>query len=489
MTLRRPGPVNALYGVLTGFFVLWCAAKMYMLYHWRYTAELYAYDQSMGETLGGHLGLESTHGNQLGSHFLLWLVALAPLRAVLGSASIYLLVCIPPLCFLAYCLFVRWLLGTHTALHPHLCLLLGVLPLFLLPAAGLENVHGFHFDSAACYLGLALALAWQYRSVLELRNRGWLLWGWWFLFVTSQEVFALLAVLLFASITWVERTSRAWTLALASAVYFVLAVAAIRASTTPFNQPEGAWRGVWALVQTHPAALWTLPPAAYKLAVLGSSAAFVAVAALSTGLCGPGLGLLIMGLGKLSAAFAVREFSLVSWHNFPGLVFCFGGIGLQAMQCPALQAPLSRLRRWGVTAGTLAAGLGCMWLVGSGDAPNAVQGDLAALSEELEMLATQVPARHITSVDKNLLFPWRPFSRVVHYPHGVIDPPQAIADYVVTWQDAPPFPPVPACYAQIGSSPHFNLYRRSGPCGALDAQRHQYMDLFGRDALGYDDTP
>ncbi len=158
--------------VALGLAAFVCWLKVGSLDAWRYTSDLFTYDQVLAETLAGHFGLEYTYGNTFGDHAYPFLLLFLPLKLLLGKRMVVALLLLPPVAYVvttvaAYILARRGGADTHTSLVASFLL---ILPWGIVQGLYARRYGAHPLDELAGCFAIIMALAFR---LTETRRSGW----------------------------------------------------------------------------------------------------------------------------------------------------------------------------------------------------------------------------------------------------------------------------------------------------------------------------
>jgi len=501
-----PGVVTLASAVGLTAFVCWL--KLCSLYSWRYTSDLFTYDQVLAETLAGHFGVEYTFGNIFGDHAYLFLLTLLPAKALLGEKMVVALLVLPPIAYLLTAI-GGYATIRRTTGDVHLSLLCAWL--LLLPYGVVEGLyharHGAHpMDELAGFLVVGVALLLRRADTAEAfeRRTRFAFVAALLAFVSLKEEYATLGLLFAAVLLAFERSRRNFSILLVTISALALEVGVMEASATPFNDRTmagGVADFLSRLGSRNPWELVAELPFEYVAVLLSLTLAFVAAVRALRVFDRYAVALFVVGGAKIGLSLVVRDdVDLGSWHNYPGVFMLTGAVVLQ-LSAPSA-ARLRSLR------------LGWLYVSASVVAFLGTQLDLAVRYERMNSKGARLAAKYrpdlhevIRKVEPDAVVAITPFTaaewtlnghhRYTFYPRGVDWSPIGIADYVVLeskqvqirsfWtpprsrrqvaEDHPEF-------RVIFRNGHFYLLKRYTWTAESRRARREWVDRFGAGSLG-----
>lgn len=491
------------------------ALKLDRLFSWKYTSDLFTFDQILQEMLRGHIGLEYTYANPFGDHAYLILFALLPFKLILGKYTIVLLTLLGPIVYGVMGVIVFIALnataGTVTALLATLVYFIGLGTL-----QGLcEGIYGCHFDTFAGYAATAMAavLTWRWKNAqcgmrdaeLEkkaLRRVDILFWALCAFFLSLKEEMALLGAVFFA-VVWVLRRNRYHLIGLGVAVaVFLLDSAIMKFSATPWNRTNANLFGALiGDVKARGLGAVLFPPerAEFWTALKTLIPIFLVLYFASLRRSPFAMGLFAMAMAKLALNYLVNDPSYFGWHNFPGIVMLIGAIlvQLQYMDYPANRV-LQAVRAGAALALLVLAIYGysitekpylARWPI---DVQKPLDpGQIAQRQAALEQIKSKIRREKVVAIPGFSSIDWMDGYRIAFYPRGIFWPPHAIADYLVVDRVFSP-PDTPdylenlgaAEFRRIAANDFFELYERQAVDAILGQDRERFVKHFGAGAIG-----
>ncbi|MDE0838263.1 MAG: DUF2079 domain-containing protein [Kiritimatiellae bacterium] len=500
-------------GVITVAVVVVFLVKLQSLLAWRYTSDLFIYDQAMSETLKGNIGVEYTYGNVFGGHAYFVLFLLLPLKWLLGPYCAHALLALSPLVFGVTAAVL--LKNTYGKGAPR-AYSLASLGVFLLTYGiwqGLhERVYGFHPDVLSGFLLVAYTSLRVMPRDGSLERRGWLKQASWalvplLLFLLLKEEMIFLGIIYFGVAAIFRRSVNDLLSAVFCCCALIASVVFMRIFHSPFHDVAKSVDSIGpvlrAMLALDPRGLietyWSL---AFWVPVILYSAAFLLLVSVSKRRLGYAIALFVTGLVKLFAAAAVGDLNLFSWHGFPGLVMLSGAL---VIQCGAAGCFPSRFEKRFVYC---LFGLSVVMFVLT-DLPFGVRTALSGrfgrkniviVQQALRELKASVEPEKVTAIPQYTAIEWVDGYRFSSFPRGTYRVPSGIAEYAVVERSNTELSPhlefvplsgeAPAYsayrlrgYKVIDANDHFILLKRDGS-SLHNSQRDVFVGLFGSESLG-----
>jgi hypothetical protein len=489
--------ISTLALLFCGVLVL---VKLGSLDAWRYTSDLFTYDQILTEALRGHL-VDYTFGWFLGEHAVLLLYLLLPIKALLGRHAVDLILLLPTLLHgLAAILLYRGLrqlgLGPFTALGSALCFLFSYR---VVEALYCSDYGAQVVDTPAGPLAALLALT----AILAERGRvrpGWI-WAWLLPLLLLREDIALLAAVYFTLVSLQRRDRRHLRITIVCWAMTLAEWTLIRASATPFNFRVGALVAgtLQKLRVTSPEVLIRSLPDHYLLPLLALVGAMV-VAVLIAGRWSPHpAALFVIGLLKIAMGYVAQDTNLSTWHNQPGVVMITVAIVLQLAVADRKRARAAMLVLLLAASGVDLFHTQLPFLELQMDRNARSQRLVAGYRVDLLPLIEQVPPERVVAIPAWTAIEWTRAgrSRFCFTPRGLTGSPRGIADYLVLEtplvQIRSPFDrrlspeEIRAAYPEFRvamENRHFVLLERVTLDDESRAWRAEWIRRFGSETLG-----
>lgn len=448
---------------------------------WRYTSDLFSYNTVIHENARGNWGLEFTYGNAFGDHAYFFLILLTPFKYLLQDKIIGLLVLSGPITLALSSVFFflscRQLTDARKAFLLSVVFLLG----FGLTYGGLfDDRYGMHPDTYSGYLIAAMTGLLLWRQSKRTQNEDSTFQtaaavSFLILYIIQKEEMALLAVLFFG-VTWLlDRKPIHRNLLIFSVLYFFAALLIMKSSQTPFNRTNTSIiedllltlredRLSFLLFDLEGG--WTQPAIYWSVILLGCVIFFITL--WKTGVFHPyTISLFLIGVIKMLFSLSIYDFSLNTWHNFPGIVMLTGAVLLQlAISVKDLRFT-SRFTVVLVILSVLCFFVFDISFVREQLKTNSNRKPLVnELSIELIQVQKRVDSSRVIALPKYFEKPWAGFRYSLH-PRGVYWSPVGIADYIliphnearqltVDYTNAP----APESFKEIFITKNFVLYER-----------------------------
>lgn len=337
--------------ILPALFVLLATAAFLAIVYlkhdtyrnWRYEYDLFSFNTAITETARGNIGLDFEYGNTFGDHAYLFVLLLAPLKFVLGTRMIYLLLVLSAVAYYLSNLVFYFVVRKRTT--PLLAFMLGMVNLvgFTYILYGLEEKNwGMHPDTMAGFLLNAVTCLYLLLEDKDLS--GWrrtiaqaLLAGFLIAFLSLKEEMVILGFIFFFTAAVLKR-SKAFALAAAGMlVLLILEFQFIEYFRTPYNRTNSRLIGGYIdyLRQTDLRGFFISPATQVKAqyyywAFFSVCLVVMAlVSALAKRLNGFIVALFLTGIAKLLISLVTFDLDLYTWHNLPGVTMMVCAILLQ----------------------------------------------------------------------------------------------------------------------------------------------------------------
>lgn len=490
--------------------------KLAFLNSWKFTSDLYTYDQMLQEMLKGHWGLEYTYGNQFGDHALFLIPLLAPFKLLLGRHMIVLLTVLGPIVYgaMGVALFIaaRATSGLRIAILCAAAYFFGILPIRGL----IDGIYGGHVDTITGYIATAAAAALTWRWDARETGRGQrasdiLFWSLWGLFLASKEEMALLGVGFFMVILLFSRNRFHWIAFAVSCFAFAAGWVMMKLCVTPWNRTnENLLRTLLQEIHAHGVRSVFFSPEQQVawLVICVLTILFLVTHLITMRRSIFALALYAMALAKFGLNFLSFHTQLDSWHSFPVLTMMLGALIVQ----------LQYMGRWRTQRGVtyaLAAGLCLVTAVVFWRMEGSFIRHLPEMTRKL-MAPAQIAQRQACldalkqKMDKNKVVSIPLFSvrdwvdgyRYAFFARGVAESPRGIADYLVfdrvfTGQDAAENKQFTAYmdgvgkleFAPVAQNEFFTLYERRAIAPDASRDRERFVQIFGAAAIGQNAAP
>jgi hypothetical protein len=476
--------------------------KLGSLFAWRYTSDLFVYDQILTETLAGHPGIDYTYGQELGEHAYLMLFVLLPVKAVCGARTILFLLLLSTLVYFVSVLVVFVSVRRLTE-SPVVAFLTGCA--FLLTHRVAQALYCAVYgnqvlDNPAGFVAVVFAFALAVREKCSGSLKGFL--AWYVPFLLLREDMAVLGVIYFG-IVWLFARKRVYlvtlacTLAVAMAEFWLVSRLA-----TPMNRGIRPFlTDFFGKMGSHQAfeLLGRLPPT-YVISIIGFVWIMILAIVLSRGPSAFAVALFAVGLCKIGFGYVAQDTDLATWHNHPGIVMMTGAVLLQVVSGGAPAKTLKALVG-GAAALSLAsaAWLDLPFLVAQARQNSRMGGLVGEYRVDLLSTMRAVPRAAVVAIPPWTAVEWtlRGHPRFSFYPRGVSWPPEGIADYVVlekpgvairnqsftlkTQEEVVKAHPE---FSLADENEHFWLLKRTRVNRRSRQGRQKWIDSFGRESLG-----
>lgn len=473
--------------------------KLKGLAEWRYTSDLFTFDQMLQQTLHGRFGLEYTYGNQFGDHAWLTMLALLPIKAVAGARMAGILLLLGPVTFaLGVLAFFITSEATDAVAAAAASL---IMLLYLGFGEGLlETTYGFAPDLIGGFAALAMAAALE--ATLERRRTisrgaGRLFIVTALVFILTKEEMALLAILFF-SVLALDRRVGLWRvsavrwLALSASV-LMGDIVLIRICQSPWNRTDlalirGLIHRAWSGQLTMQLASAGARP--YVAFAAGSVLCFATVCMLAGRVQPVAKALAAMGFAQLAFSLSVSDFDLTTWHNYPGVVMLTGAVLIQwrSARDPAVAIRKRALAGLFVYAGLLVE-LSAMAMVNGPLLWRKWQTDterrasVTVWNGEISALQSHIERSRVVSIEPETAAAWTDGFRIAFFPRGISMSPVGIADYVVLSKRSAAASRLPE-FEMISSTATYVLYRRVALAPSSRSWRMRFVERYGAGAIG-----
>ncbi len=414
---------------------------------WRYASDIFSYDTVIQENARGFWGLDFSWGNIFGEHAYFIFILLTPLKFLLHSRMIYVLLILGPLFYSISAIMVffvsRLFISATNAFFLSLIYLLG----FGYTFRGLhETFYGMHPDTLAGFIAVAMtaALIWREHNQSQNKNSTFQTLGavlFLLLFLAIKEQTALLAVIYFGVAFLFRRTSFHRNMAILSLLVFAIGFAVVELSQTPFNRTnEALVTNIIRLIRENGLQILLIDPNGNALRlypfwyiIILCSLVFMLSLRFSKQRNPYVISLFITGAVQLFFSLSIPDFSLLEWHNFPALVMLSSAILLQFLFIDVPRREYSDA----LLIGGLAISVFCFIAY---EIPY-IKAQLimnADRKEEVKIFAAEFTGQIMKEVDpmKVVSLPlfavkhWGGY-RYTFYPRGVSMSPVGLADYIV----------------------------------------------------------
>lgn len=446
-------------------------------YHsWKYTSDLFTYYTTIVETARGNWGLEFTFGNAFGDHAYFFLLLLIPLVYVSKTYTLYALLLSGPFVFGATCIIFYFTLRQFTnrakAFTTSVLLLLGFGITFI---SLYEQTYGMHPDTYSGYLAIAMVSFLLLREKRETQNLDFtistvLVFLSWFLFVIQKEEMALLAAIFFLVVWVFKRTTFHRNLFICSVFFLGLDFLIIKISQTPFNRTNNALisnlvltlqeRGIsFLFIDSNGGLDYSLT---YWAVILICCISFLLTIFVLKKWSIYTISLFLIGLVFLLFSISVMDFSVTTWHTFPGIIMMIAAV-LYQLAMSEKYPKFTQVIIFGLLIFSV------YQLVNSNlpfledqlmdnfnKKPTVIQQ-----SRDLEEIKKHIDPMKIVAVPVYTLQAWLDY-RISFYPRGVYNSPIGIADYIVLNSNAPWDNSELTKFRQIFSTNSFVLLVRIG---------------------------
>ncbi|MCB0208381.1 MAG: hypothetical protein KDJ52_03600 [Anaerolineae bacterium] len=443
------GIVDYVFIALTGFIILIVAyLKINSLIFWQYTSDLFMYDQILQETLQGNFVLEFTYGSGFGDHSYFFLFFLLPIKALLRENMVYVLILLGPIVY-GVSAITAYLYFKHTN-GQRQGIIYGVIFLlnFGLTVPGLyEATYGFHPDILAGFLAIIFTIFLIHYHQLRSLNKtstkpvfiGLLIsFG---LFISLKEEMAVLSIVFFLVLFLWKRERLYFTFLAGSTVFLVLAFWTIKFLQTPFNRTNDflAEKFISSLKVSGPFVLFYQPEPygnllpSYWATIVLFLVAMGAAIWVTKQINAFGVALFVMGLAKMGSSFLVYDFSIFTWHNFPGIIMLTGAVLIQMSVGGKRDIASIKLLNLALLVGAVA--IFFLFTIPYFLIVQKTMKYNARLIQNVEPALVDVqkniePQRVVT-IPPYTAVAWVDGYRYTSYPRGINKSPAGIADYVV----------------------------------------------------------
>lgn len=343
---RLQAIVMALVALAFLIIILWLKFEAYRA--WRYTSDIFSFFSVMRETSRGFIGLEFVYGNAFGDHAYWFLVLMSPLYWLFNAQSIYFLLAAAPITYWVSGILLYFTLRhfTHqlTALFLTMSYIIGYHHIF----RGLyEDVYGMHPEIVGGFLLVIMTCLLLRRSNDVMIQPGFqylnVLIGLTFLLCCSLKEEMVLLGLIYWSVAFLcARKIYAARWLLVSVMLLAVDFLLIQYFRTPYNRTNEAlltdlisnlqtrsWYGFLFINEISGKIEW-----AFWLVIVAAVTLFVLILKKNDQMNSYITALFITGIAKLLLGLLVGDFSLTSWHNFPGIIMCLAAIYLQIGSLP-----------------------------------------------------------------------------------------------------------------------------------------------------------
>lgn len=327
----------------SGVFISLVYLKFDTFRNWRYEYDLFSFNTAITETAKGHIGLDFEYGNTFGDHAYLFVLLLAPLKYILGSRMIYLLLSLAAIAHYLSSLVFFYFVTRRTSCFFGFTLSVVYLIGFTYILQGLlEDVWGMHPDTLAGFLLVAVTcfylmlddsnLARKWRRLVQVMLAITLI-----LFLSLKEEMVILAIIYFAIVAISKRSKRFAIIAAAMVVLLVFDFQFIEWFRTPYNRTNAKLilgflgflndAGFVGLFLDQKPGLQILDW--FWIFITSSSAFFAAFSAMVKRSNAFIIALFLTGIAKLLISLVTFDPDLYTWHNIPGVTMVVAAVLLQ----------------------------------------------------------------------------------------------------------------------------------------------------------------
>lgn len=489
--------------------------KLRSLYLWQYTSDMFMYDQIMALTLDGHFGLEYTYGNQFGDHAYLIILALLPVKLLIGRHMVALLTALGPLSY-GLCAVLVYLAMRRTT-GPRRALLPGALCLAV-PYGGrgiFEITYGCHFDTFSGFLavGFAALLVWRRQRVADggpTRGLTVAFAAVYLFFFLLKEEMALLGVVFFAVLLAWRRDRFALVCFAVSLAGFLADYAFMSLCKTPFNRTNSELvRFLFERIERDGffGVLFNSKTVEYWTVIAIFTLIYGVLFALGRRRAPEALALFVAGLAKLAFSFLPEDADMTSWHNFPGVAMLTGAVALQLGEGLRDDGFRPRWIGWALGGGLVAAAVA---LFAARELPFLLEVRrshahiekrvtpemLAQRRERLREIKARIDRDKIVAINGRTVVDWVDGFRFTFFPRGVYFQPLGVADYIVF--DRLLTDPMLVAYLRavknaeferVAASQLFILFKRHSVHEEAAEDRRRFVEYFGPEAIGETEPP
>ena len=488
--------------------------KLNSLFAWRYTSDLFTYDQILQETLAGNFGLEFTFGNGFGDRAYTCLFLMLPLKMILGEQMVVFLSLLGPITYFVTVIILYFFCKSLVdSISAFIYATIFALTLGLTFLGLYEVSFGFHPDILSGFMAVIFTLfliqheklcADNHQSTFQLI----VFVVCYALFMSLKDEMALLGLLYFIIIFIAKRHRFHLFFLITSLIIFTLDLILIGLSRTPFNMRNvdliDSFVDVFnregiGLFFHHPV-ITDNSLARYWGAILFFTIIMVIAIVLLKKLNVYAIALFVVGLAKMGSSFLTSDFSLITWHNFPGLVFMTGAIVVQLTEKGRKNNRYLRLfvNSIFISSIILFIGLTAPFFI----KVNRANIDNAKLivnaQEDLAEIKKAIDPKKVVSIPPYTAIEWVDGFRYAFYPRGIIWSPAGIADYVVlptsvikstfntfiARDEKKAVSTLEEEFLVIMENDHFLLLKRIKPSEKYKKDRETFIKLFGKEALG-----
>ncbi len=465
--------------------------KFNALFSWRYTSDLFTTDVMLQETLRGHFALEFTYGCQFGDHACLLTLAWLPIKWLLGKDMVYFLILVSPITLLGSgaVLFaaVRSIAGSRWAVFAGLLYFLSIGVI----RGPFELIFGFHIDTISGFIAVVMAALLYWNESHPSRRLTAASIAAILVLVLLKEEMALLGIIFFACLLILKRNRLYVAGLIISIAFFAGEMTLIHLSRAPWNRTNERLLAMFLLSIRRDGLsfIFSRQKLEYGLAILALLLALGICIAYVRKLNRFAIALALIGLAKLGFAFAINDFDLWSWHNYPGLVMLTGAAIFQSLELRHLDH-LKFVRAFCTTLVILSAG----WFVFS-ELPYARhQLKINRLAHQksspfalaMRDVKTRIPEKdRVVGIPRYSAAEWTDGWRIAFFPHGITQSPMGIADYIViTRSKQRRAVPELKVFAQIYQNRRYKLFQRKKFLPGELESRELFIKHFGVDSIG-----
>ena len=372
-----------------------------------------------------------------------------------------------------------------------------------------EGIYGFHPDVLAGFFAVTFTLFLiQYEETL-LNNRkitfqliGFIIF--YTLFMSLKEEVALLGILYFLITFFSKRSAFHRFFLITSVIIFISEMILIKLSQTPFNRTNSLMiNSFFDLFKKEGGGLFYRHPevtdnslSIYWLSILSFIIImFITILFLKRANI-YAISLFIIGLVKMGFSFLIADFSLTTWHNFPGIVLLTGAIVIQLVEKERTSnKPLSIFIIL-IFIGSLIgfAKLTPSFFVEVNRTNRNVTRLITGAREDLREIKKFIEPDKVVAIPLPTAIEWVDGFRYSFYPRGVSMSPAGIAEYVILpntpelrsyiYSDEQTEATLREEFSIMMQNEHVLLLKRIKPSQRYKDDYETFVELFGKEALG-----
>lgn len=478
--------------------------KIDSLFAWRYTSDLFLYEQILTETLQGNFGIEYTYGNQFGIHAYFFLLVFLPVKFILGNYNILFILLTPTFFYAITTMLIFWGINTLLRNNPFSAFLCGLIFLFSFKILeGLyQKIYGVQLlDDLAGFFAVLFVIFLQIYKTQQKKLAFFLLF--YCSFLLLREDMAILGTLFFLCLFLCERTRFNLLMGIVSFLVLAAEKLFINHFATIFGGTyvqEEVQEFLHEIRHTKIIDLLLKFPLEYVLTLSMFVLGLIILIIMSRKVNIYAVSLGVIGLCKIGFGRVIEDTDLTTWHNYPGILMMIGALIIQLTEL--------HKRKFLFCASALLIASIFVGMFICDQLPFA-QAQIAlnkhqrqqvlAYRNDLRELISQIDPKTVVAIDGYTAIEWilKGYHRFSYYPRGVSWSPRGIAEYIVIENEQTKLrnPNNPYTTQQeieaghpefqlIAENPSFLLLKRTSMDQKNQISREEWIKNFGAQTLG-----